>query len=465
MPCAALTAAARRRALTAVGATVLAAIVLLTAAGWAHAAEYVPNEVVVGYASRTPTTARIADAHAAGATLTSTPAPGVRRLRLAPGTTISTALARLRHRPGVRWAVPNYVARAAQASVIPDDTGLSGVPGGWTQLQWNFVGAFGVQAPQAWANLVADHADGGRGVTVAVLDTGVAYANRGRFRRSPDFAANQFVKGHDFVSDSPYAVDHNGHGTHVAGTVAEETGNHLGLTGLAYGVRLMPVRVLDSQGAGDASVIAQGVRFAVAHGARVINLSLEFGSDLTASDIPELIDAIRLAHRRGVVVVGAAGNEGRRAVSYPARARYVIAVGATTEHGCMSAFSNYGPALTLVAPGGGPDASLPGDPNCRPAGAPGRDIFQITLTGSSPRRFGIPSGYIGTSMASPHVAATAALIIASRVIGVRPSPDAILARLRATARALGGPGDRARYGFGLIDAGAATAGPARSARR
>jgi len=465
MLCAAATAAARRRALTAVSAAVLAATMLLTAAASAHAAAYVPNEVLVGYATRAPATARIADARAAGATQAATAAPGVRRLRLAPGTSISTAIARLRHRPGVRWAVPDFVAHAAEAPVIPDDTGLSGVPGGWEQLQWNFVGPFGVQAPQAWANLVADHANGGRGVTVAVLDTGVAYANRGRFRRSPDFAASQFVTGHDFVSDSPYAVDHNGHGTHVAGTLAEETGNHYGLTGLAYGVRVMPVRVLDSQGAGDASVIAQGVRFAVAHGARVINLSLEFGSDLTASDIPELIDAIRLAHRRGVVVVAAAGNEGRRAVSYPARARYVIAVGATTEHGCMSSFSNYGPAMALVAPGGGPDASLPGDPNCRPAGVPGRDIFQITFTGSSPHRFGIPPGYIGTSMATPHVSATAALIIASRVIGARPSPDAILARLRATARPLGGVTDRARYGFGLLDAAAATAGPAQPARQ
>ncbi len=82
----------------------------------------------------------------------------------------------------------------------------------------------------------------------------------------------EFVSGYDFVDHDPFANDRNGHGTQVAGTIAEATGNHYGLTGLAYGVRMMPVRVLDSEGEGDAAVIAQGVRFAVNHGARVINL-------------------------------------------------------------------------------------------------------------------------------------------------------------------------------------------------
>jgi serine protease len=219
----------------------------------------------------------------------------------------------------------------------------------------------------------------------------------------------------------------------------------------------MPVRVLDSGGEGEASTIAEGVFFAVRHGAQVINLSLEFSPGVTASDIPELIEALRYAHRRGVLVVGAAGNEGHSAIAYPARAPYVISVGATTEHGCLAAYSNDGSRLTLVAPGGGPDAGLPGDPNCHPDQPPGRDIYQVTFTGSSPRRFGIPSGYEGTSMATPHVAAIAALIIASGVLGPHPSPAALTARLRATARKLGGGGDERLYGAGLVNAAAATA--------
>src|SRR4029077_20842780 len=100
------------------------------------------------------------------------------------GESVDAATARLRRRPGIAWAVPNFVARAADVP-IPNDAGSGDTPGGWVTLQWNFAGAFGVHAPEAWANVAADGAPGGRGVVVAVLDTGVAYANHGRFRRSP----------------------------------------------------------------------------------------------------------------------------------------------------------------------------------------------------------------------------------------------------------------------------------------
>jgi len=324
-------------------------------------------------------------------------------------------------------------------------------------LQWNFAGPFGINAPEAWANLAAAGVPGGRGVIVAVLDTGVAYANRGPFRRSPDFSRYGFVGGYDFIARNRLPNDRNGHGTFVAGTIAEATDNRYGLTGLAFGARIMPIRVLDPQGEGEASTIAEGVRFAVRHGARVINLSLEFSSNVTATDIPELIDALRYARRRGVFVAAAAGNEAHGAIAYPARAPNVVAVGATTEHGCLADYSNDGSGLTLVAPGGGADAALPGDPNCHPEAPAGRDIFQVTFAGSSPRVFGIPSGYEGTSMAAPHVAAAAALVIASRVLGPRPSPAQIIARLRATARRLGGGGDERLYGAGLLNVAAATA--------
>jgi serine protease len=204
-------------------------------------------------------------------------------------------------------------------------------------------------------------------------------------------------------------------------------------------------------------VIAEGVRFAVKHGARIINMSLEFSSDVSAPDIPELIEALRYAYRHNVLVVAAAGNEGSTTIPYPARAPHVIAVGATTEHGCLASYSNYGRGIALVAPGGGPDADLPGDPNCRPELPSGRDVFQMTFTGSSPRVFGFPSGYEGTSMATPHVSATAALIIAAHILGRKPTVAQITARLKATARKLGDPQDQMDYGAGLLDAAAATA--------
>ena len=365
------------------------------------------------------------------------------------------ALQRLRRRPDVVYAVRDVKAHAA--AFIPNDPGRGRIAGGWSGVQWNFAGQFGVNAPDAWQHLIDDGAPGGRGVRVAVLDTGVAYSVRGRYRKSPDLSSRQFVKGYDFVSRDPYANDRNGHGTHVASTIAEATDNRVGLTGLAYGASIMPVRVLDDHGEGDASDIAAGVRFAVHHGAKVINLSLEFSTDVTASEIPELVDALAYAHRKGVFLVGASGNEAHRSVAYPARARYVVSVGSTTEHGCLSDFSNQGSGLDISAPGGGADAVIDGDPNCRPDD-PGRDIFQVTLQGGPHnRRFGIPNGYEGTSMAAPHVAAAAALVIASRVIGTHPTPGAIEQRLKQTARDLGAPGPDTRFGAGLLDAAAATA--------
>jgi serine protease len=409
---------------------------------------YVPNEILVRYAPAASPAARAATARLL--------VYHTRLLHLAPGVSVASALHRLRRRHDVVWAVPDYVAHMS-GGWIPNDQGAGSAPGDWQQLQWNFAGPFGVNAPEAWANVAADGAPGGRGVVVAVLDTGVAYASRGPFLRSPDFSPYEFVQGYDFVANNPFPNDRNGHGTFVASTIAEATNNHRGLTGLAFATRIMPVRVLDTQGEGEASTIAEGVRFAVQHGARVINLSLEFSPNVTAADIPELIEALRYARRRGVLVVAAAGNEGHTAIAYPARAPDVISVGATTEHGCLAGYSNDGSGLTLVAPGGGADANLPGDPNCHPEQPAGRDIYQETFTGSSVRRFGLPSGYEGTSMASPHVAAAAALVIASGVLGRRPTPAQITARLRATARKLGGGGDERLYGAGLVDAAAATA--------
>jgi len=451
---------ARRTSIAGV-CSVLAVLVFAASAQAASSGAYVRNEIVVGYAS---TVSRPGTVTARAAGQAASPAR-TRLLHLAPGVSIASALRRLRAQRGVAWAVPDYVAHSAGA-FVPNDEGNGGAPGDWQQLQWNFVGPFGVDAPDAWANVAADGAAGGRGVTVAVLDTGIAYANRGRFRRSPDFSPYEFVQGYDFVARSRFPNDRNGHGTFVAATIAESTNNRYGLTGLAYGARLMPVRVLDGAGEGEASTIAEGVFFAVRHGAQVINLSLEFSPGVTASDIPELIDALRYAHHRGVLVVAAAGNEGHSAIAYPAHAPYVMSVGATTQHGCLASYSNDGTGLTIVAPGGGADANLLGDPNCQPEQPAGLDIYQVTFTGSSPRLFGLPSGYEGTSMATPHVAATAALVIASGVIGRHPTPARIAARLAATARKLGGGGDEHLYGAGLLDAAAATApgGPGAVAR-
>jgi serine protease len=357
--------------------------------------------------------------------------------------------------PTPRHRLADPIAHAAGA-FVPADPGSGSQPGGWEQLQWNFVGPFGVNAPEAWANAIGSGRPGAAGVTVAVLDTGVAYANWKAYRRSPDFAAGQFVRGYDFVDHDSHPLDTGGHGTDVASTIAEQTNNGYGLTGLAYGARIMPVRVLDAAGDGDAATIAAGIRFAARHGAKVINMSFNFDPGTRAAQIPRVLAAIGYARRRGAVVVAAAGNEGAPTVAYPARDPRVIAVGATTEFGCLSSFSNRGAGLDLVAPGGGSDAALPADADCV-AGRSGRSIYQVTLEWPSTRRFGIGLDFVGTSMATPHVSAASALVIATGAAGPHPSPTAVTARLERTARDLGTPSYDANYGWGLLDAGAATA--------
>jgi serine protease len=434
-----------------------------SAAHHAAGAPYAPGVVVVGFRPHTSAAATHSVLARTGLRRASTPLAPFATVALRRGLSVAGAIAQLRRHAAVAWAVPDYIAHATAVPppYIPNDPGDSGKPGGWQQLQWNFDGPFGVDAPQAWANVAAAGHPGGSGVIVAVLDTGVAYANHGHYRRSPDFRPGEFVKGYDFVGHSPYPEDRNGHGTQVAGTIAEATNNHVGVTGLAYGVRLMPVRVLDSQGDGDASAIAKGIYYAVDHHAQIINLSLEFtAGTVKAASIPELIAAIDYAHAKNVLLVAASGNEEDAQLSYPAKAKWVVAVGATTQDGCMGDYSNYGAGLTLVAPGGGPDSNLPhDDANCHPASAAGSDIFQETFAdveSPSVRVFGLPGGYFGTSMAAPHVSATAALIIASRLLGAHPSVAALTERLVATATPLGSSADRRYYGAGLVNAAAAT---------
>ena len=435
----------------------------------AHAADYVPGQVIVGYAPvpAPPVATVTADiSRRMGARIASgapVPAPGERVLSLPRGLTVSQAVSRLRHQPGVAYAVPNYVAHLA-GSWIPNDPGRSHVARGWESMQWNFLPGFGVNAPVAWANLRSDRRPGGQGVTVAILDTGVAYRDWRNFKRSPDFGGTKFVHPRDFVAKNSYPLDREGHGTFVAGLVAESTNNRIGLTGLAYGAAIMPVRILAADGTGDAATISQGIRYAATHGAQVINLSLEFSLDVTSSDIPDIISAIGFAHRHGVVVVAASGNEGVSQVAYPAHAPDVISVGATTKDRCLANYSNGGARLDLVAPGGGNDTSLLSDPNCHPTQTL-PDISQLTFFDAAhPARFGYPGGWYGTSMAAPHVAAAAALVIASGVLGRHPTPDQVLARLETTAQTLGGAKPNPNYGYGLLDAGAATASTATAAR-
>lgn len=298
---------------------IAAAVLAATVPAGAQASEYVRDEVVVRYAPGTDRTARAAAQSGKGVTAV---APRTRVLKIRDGDSVHETIEELRRRPGVISATPNHIAHAS--AFIPNDPGRTPTPAGWTQTQWNFVPPFGVNAPDAWDNLIRAARPGAKGVKIAVLDTGVAYSDRGRFRRSPDIEAHRFLRGKDFVDDDEFANDQNGHGTHVASTIGEATNNGVGLTGIAYGAKIMPVRVLDRLGEGDAAAIAQGIRFAAKRGAQIINLSFEFSASVTRDAIPEIIDALRYARQKRVLVVGASGNAAAQAVAYPARAHEVL---------------------------------------------------------------------------------------------------------------------------------------------
>ncbi|MGK7949753.1 MAG: S8 family peptidase [Xenococcaceae cyanobacterium] len=274
---------------------------------------------------------------------------------------------------------PNYIYHQLE---VPNDPEYS--------KQWNL---HNINVEQAWDETK------GEGVTVAVIDTGVTKVN--------DLKLTKFVKGYDFVNDKISANDDNGHGTHVAGTIAQSTNNGYGVAGIAYKASIMPLKVLSASGGGTVADIAEAIKFAADNDADVINMSLGGGGESHL-----LQEAINYAYDKGVVIVAAAGNENRNSASYPARYPHVISVAATDAAGEKAPYSNYGAGVDIAAPGGSDTAK----------------IIQNTLdpeTGES-----IFMGSQGTSMAAPHVAGVAALIEASGVT----EPEQVLDVLKRSSR-------------------------------
>lgn len=335
----------------------------------------------------------------------------------------------LKQKTEVEYAEPNYVAFASAEPVTRPAAATPNDP--FYPRQWNMQA---IQMPQAW------DISSGAGVVIAVLDTGVAYKTQNNFTQAPDLAGTTFVGGYDFVNKTNTPNDDNGHGTHVAGTIAQTTNNGVGVSGVAYGASIMPVKVLDSLGQGTYAGIIQGIDYAIANGAKIINMSLSGHSGSQA-----LQDAVNRARSHGVLVVAAAGNNGG-AVEYPAKYNSVIAVGAVRYDQTRPSYSNTGAEVDVVAPGGDNNIDQNGD-------GFGDGIVQQTFKTGETNTF----RYLfmeGTSMATPHVSGILALLLSAQP---GATADQLEGALKGSALDLGPAGVDQEYGAGLVQAASALA--------
>lgn len=342
-----------------------------------------------------------------------------RKVALPEGISVKHAIELLKNSNFVEYAEPNYFAFY---HFVPNDR--------YYKYQWNFhnTETGGINLEYAW-----DYAQG-KDVTIAVIDTGIAYENYRRYKKAPDFENTEFVKGYDFVNRDFHPNDDNGHGTHVAGTIAQTTNNFIGTAGIAFKAKIMPIKVLDRRGIGTYSDIAEAIFYAVDNGADIINLSL---GGYYPSKVLE--DALKYASQKGVLVIASAGNDGKEGLAYPAAYDdYVIAVGATRVDKTLTYYSNYGNSLDLVAPGG--DLKVDQNNDGYKDG-----ILQQTFV-RNPRRFGYYF-FQGTSMSAPHVTGVAALLMSLGLDSYKTKEI-----LFQTAQDLGEKGPDKFYGYGLVDA-------------
>ena len=292
----------------------------------------------------------------------------------------------------------------------------------FSDFQWHFPM---IQSNQAW------DVNSGSGVIVAVLDTGL--------RPNGVDGIGCVVAGKDIVNGDDDPADGDGHGTHVSGTIAQTTNNGKGVAGLAHGACIMPVKVLDDNGSGSFADIADGIHYAVDNGALVINMSLGTNARFNIRNDLTMDPALDYAFSNGVTVVCASGNDGfKKNVSYPAIYPTTIGVGAVDFQSKVTRYSNRGDGLDIVAPGGDNTKDMNGD------GYADGVLQETYINGAWGYWF-----FEGTSMASPHVAAVAAMLYS---YGTANNPDSVYQALTSKAQDLNDSGFDSTSGYGLVQA-------------
>lgn len=319
--------------------------------------------------------------------------------------------------PNVEIAQPNYYFSLTQN--MPAPARVAAPNDELFPKEWHMER---VKALEAW-----NHTMGNKDFIVAVVDTGVDYNH-------PDLAGS-VIKGKDFTGEDPTGndpIDSFGHGTHVAGIIAAHANNQIGVSGVAPNVKILAVKVLSAKGGGGLFQIANGIKYAVDHGAKIVNLSL--GGPAVTDLISTAIGF--WATKKGALLMAAAGNSANE-VGTPARIDdYFMAVGATDDQDKLAKFSCFGKELSITSPGTVIWATTP--------------TYHVPLND-----YGYAMNYAplqGTSMATPLAAGIAALVWSKH-----PEWNAkqVRAQLEKTSVDLGAPGKDNTFGYGRIDALAA----------
>lgn len=370
----------------------------------------VPGEYVVRYkpgaASQTRSLARGVNMQVSSI---GNPNLGMELVKFDPNVRADATLESLRHNPNVLYVEPNYVEKLSPEAV--------GQP---APVSARAEGPNDPMFAQQYAHQVSNSVagwqinQGSDKVVLAIVDTGVDL-------KHPDLAA-KIVPGRDIVDGDDEAMDGHYHGTHCAGIAAAMTNNGVGVAGFAPNVKIMPVRVLDSNGSGTSADVAAGIIWAADHGANVISMSL--GSSMNSAVKEE---AVKYALSKDIVVVAAMGNRGDNSMTFPGAQAGVIAVGATDNADKRASFSQYGKWISVSAPGVGILSTFP------------------TYNTSGKKDYGSISG---TSMATPAVAGVVALI---RSQFPTMNREQVRAQLEHSVDDLGAPGFDDYYGFGRIN--------------